>query len=60
MTKYKVTEINTTAYIYEVEARSEQEAEQKVLDGKANHLPEYDTHTERVYEFEEIKEGNNE
>ena len=56
MKKFKVTEINTTAYVYEVEAESEQEAEQRVLNGKATHLPEYDTHTERVYEFEEIEE----
>ena len=54
MKKWRVTELNTIAYVYEVEASNEQEAERKVLDGEAEHLPEYDTHTEREFEFEDI------
>jgi len=54
MKKFKVTEIRTIAYVYEVEAIDEHEAEIKVLDGKAEHLPEHDSSIERVFEFEEI------
>jgi len=52
MKKFKVTEINTIVYVYEVEAKSQEEAEQKVLDGQAKHLPEHDSHTDREFEFE--------
>lgn len=56
MKKYRVTEINTVSHVYEVEARDQREAEQRVLDGKAERLPEYDSHVDRVFDFEEIKD----
>lgn len=55
MKKYRVTEINTTSYVYEVSAKDEMDAESKVQCGKANHLSEYDSHVERYFEFEEVE-----
>lgn len=55
MKKFKVTETNTTIYVYEVEAEDEYEAEHKVRHGEATHLPEYDEHVEKKFEVEEEK-----
>lgn len=55
MKRFKVTEINTVAYVYEVNAENEFEAEEKVLMNEAEHIPERDTHVDRVFEFEEIR-----
>lgn len=54
MKKYRVTETNTISHVYDVKAKNKHDAEQKVLGGKAEHLPEYDSHVERIFEFEEI------
>jgi len=57
MKKWKVTQIDSTVYVYEFEAKDEEEAYQKWYEGKG-HLPEYDKMTDRQLEFEELTEGN--
>lgn len=55
MKRFRVTEIDTRAYIYEVDAEDESEAEDKVRMGEAEHLHEYDRNTHRQYDIEEVE-----
>lgn len=55
MRKFKVYEKTTITYVYEVEAKDEVGAKWKTKRGDANHVPEYDSVSEKQYEVEEVK-----
>ena len=47
---YRVEEIKEIVYVYQVEAENREEAIRKVIEGKADHLPEYDRTDKVRYE----------
>tara|TARA_R110000765_G_scaffold61532_1_gene119107 strand:- start:577 stop:768 length:192 start_codon:yes stop_codon:yes gene_type:complete len=53
MTKYEVIEYRSIADTYEVEASSEEEAEDLVAEGKATLIRKYEEH--EFYEVDEIE-----
>jgi len=53
--KFSVTETVTRAYVYEVEAEDETEAERLVLENKGERISERDETISRTFEIEEVK-----